>query len=114
MIEKINISDPSIAEEIRKQMYVSSFSNKGLESPNDKTAILTTKTWDEFISIGRRIGAGNSVVFSSAVAWENNGFGTSYPSGIITNKDGIYITVFCITGKKREYNVKIEEWGDIK
>ena len=114
MIEKINISDPSIAEEIRKQMAVSTSTNKGLESPNDKKAILTTKTWDEFISIGRRIGAGNSVVFSSAVAWENNGFGTSYSSGIITNKGGFYITVFCITGKAREYNVKIGEWGDIK
>ena len=105
MIEKINISDPSIAEEIRKQMDVSTSTNKGLESPNDKNAILTTKTWDEFISIGHRIGVGNSVLFSSAVAWENNGFGTSYPSG--------NITIFCITGKTREYNVRIGEWGDI-
>lgn len=113
MIEKINISDPSIAEEIRKQMDVSTSTNKGLESPNDKNAILTTKTWDEFISIGHRIGVGNSVLFSSAVAWENNGFGTSYPSGIITNKTGAYITIFCITGKTREYNVRIGEWGDI-
>ena len=70
-------------------MAVSTSTNKGLESPNDKKAILTTKTWDEFISIGRRIGAGNSVVFSSAVAWENNGFGTSYPSGKVLICKGV-------------------------
>lgn len=114
MIEKINISDPSIAEEIRKQMDVSTSTNKGLESPNDKNAILTTKTWDEFISIGHRIGVGNSVLFSSVVIWEDSGLGTSYPSGIITNKGGLFITVFCITGKSREYIVKTGEWGDIK
>lgn len=112
-MEKIDINDTGVVDGIRNKMAVATVNNKGLMSSTDKTALISKNDWTEFVEIGNRIGRGNSVLFSSVSAWADSELGTSYPSGIVTNKNDQFISVFCITGKSRQYTVSTQKWEDI-